>query len=125
METQEISEGNKLIAEFMGLLNIRDARPELRYNYDIWQLGVFIEGMGHKRSPIDPSYAMVDKLLYNDSWDWLIPVIDKISDCPPNSKEHYYWNEVDLDIRIFRASKDETYNSILEYIKWYNANKIN
>lgn len=50
MNDQEIIEGNKLIAEFMG--------------------------MGEKFLPMD--YEHENGVRYHSSWDWLMPVVEKI-----------------------------------------------
>lgn len=60
MAEQEIIEGNKLIAEFMGLKPFQDSRYGT-----LWP-----DPLGSKTSQFD--------LKYHTSWDWLKPVIDEI-----------------------------------------------
>jgi hypothetical protein len=93
----EIIQGNKLIAEFMG---------------------------GTLDSPSAPYYYFLSEgrykteLLYHSSWDWLIPVIEKIY-------------ELDLQRGLVFTIKDclasaclyDTYNCVVEFIENYNCNK--
>jgi hypothetical protein len=67
---QEIIENNKLIAEFMGL--IRSDEP--------------VGGLGHgkywwfHKKPFlwDESICSDEELNYHQSWDWVMPVVEKI-----------------------------------------------
>lgn len=83
------------------------------------------------------SIYKVNELLFHSSWDWLMPVVEKIerylyeeqatefkidifsgaSIYIPSTKTHihYSYNE---------SSKIESvYNAVIEFIKWYNENK--
>jgi hypothetical protein len=61
MEKQEISEGNKLIAEFMGLTQ---ADGE--------------DGVFHKGVWVDSELDHYESLEYDSSYNWLMPVVEKI-----------------------------------------------
>ena len=58
---------NKLIAEFMGVrtIGIDELRSILKQNRE--------DGFIH-----DPQAYLVEELQYHTSWDWLMPVVDKI-----------------------------------------------
>jgi len=56
--TMNTEEGNKLIAEFMGLKNL---------HADNW----FTDGA-------DIGFYIDDGICYHTSWDWLMPVVEKI-----------------------------------------------
>lgn len=117
---KEISEGNKLIAEFMGRDKAFDPRDKV-YHYDT-------------------------------SWDWLMPVVEKIGKTiiPKDWLKagwdlsvHYSIHSVgvsfeigDHDLHITDSgieakmwdniSKEpitRTWLAVIEFIKWYNANK--
>ena len=90
-------ENNKLIAEFMGL------------NID---KGVQADYMEHE-------------LKYHKSWDWLIPVIDKIDDkildnpkldCSEKMKDITIKNDF-MNIKYKFANIEEVYCTVVEFIK--------
>lgn len=96
METKEIIEGNKLIAEFMKV-SVSDYTS--------------YEEEGRK------CYTEND-LEYHSSWDWLMPVVEK---CLIGEAE---CNEPVLITNIYDAltsiSITGTFVAVVEYIKWYN-----
>ena len=81
-------ENNELIAEFMGV------------------------------DPIDIDYAIDEygKLKYHLSWDWLMPVVEKIEQVHEGVPQEL------IKLSLF-STIDEVYNAIIEFIKWYNKNK--
>jgi hypothetical protein len=108
-----VIESNKLIAEFMqypyffsdsGVDSWRDDDVER------WEIGI-------------DCYYKADELLFNESWDWLMPVVERIYD----SDEYYEYLQtysttfgggVELTINITNV-----YDAVVEFIKWYNENK--
>lgn len=121
--TKEISEGNKLIAEFMELKSFEDDR------YGIMWTNPVSDGVYEKDT---------SELKYHKSWDWLMPVLEKIEDLDHNpSLTHTYrvditgngttiqpnvWSGERWMIR--RNSRNNrlwnTWLSIIQFIKWYN-----
>lgn len=113
-------ENNKLIAEFMGFEPVTE-----EYFLD--------NGFENdKQMIIDTSDCK-----YETSWDWLMPVVDKIEitsvDGEDNSDE--FFNVV---IEVFECNIngsgrtvcgvgqnkiEATYKAVVEFIKWYNKNK--
>lgn len=60
--------------------------------------------------------ARSNKLLYNTSWDWLMPVVQKCFDTQqPSEGQHYFINEslLTMDIEV-------VYDRVVEFIKEYN-----
>lgn len=116
MKEQEIIEGNKLIAEFLG-----------------WKI---LKGSNRMSVYMDALYQ--DDLNYHSSWNWLMPVVEKIEalcntdydtsvvyiadiSCTievriNNSLE--YSKEINSDKKI-----NATFKSVVEFIKWYNEQK--
>lgn len=88
------TDNNKLIAEFMGLVvSDRDNyTSELHTNVDA-------------------------DLKYHTSWDWLMPVVDKILDISfqdEGDAEDFY------SIRDCMPDINHTYKAVVEFIKQYN-----
>lgn len=114
-----MNENNKLIAKFMGGNYI----SKEFFNNGAWDLKEH-----HGYQPI---------LYYNFSWDWLIPVIDKIEslnfivEIKQNTciiKSSFLGNKLSLTKQIYNYKKEytklsNTYKSVIEFINWYN--KIN
>lgn len=115
MKQEEITQGNKLIALFMGFTE----RTDLTTN-----------GMPlYQRSPekgqtMTACYSAQEheefvQLQYHSSWDWIMPVIHKISDL----------KEVDIERKrimqntLSTAHLDTVYSFVIGFIKWYNENK--
>jgi hypothetical protein len=145
------TEGNKLIAEFMGAKTNKTAvHEEVRktlQNTDFW-----IPLIGIVKQ---------DNLKYHSSWDWLMPVVEKIEKLPVNWKisqfkadgwtkngknDHWYevriqGNSCDIyesmamvDIREISLPHNDPYFkftdkiyavwlAVVEFINWYNQNK--
>lgn len=129
MTQEEIIEGNKLIAEFMGGKSYKGS------NYIFYS---FINGN------IKPYSEFLDEfkwgygcpldyeLKFHSSWDWLMPVVEKIYmlDEVKDVAVHYDYTRIWLQ-KGFIESNSYTYNSfieecwltIVEFIKWYNEQK--
>jgi len=96
-------ENNKLIADFMGI----------RYEEN-------------RSSHESSDYYFEDcELAYHTSWDWLMPVIDKIT-----SLDEYVEFKNDTSSMVDEGGVyintrfiENTYNETVEFIKWYNKNK--
>jgi hypothetical protein len=118
-------ENNKLMAEFMGYINNGDS-----------------EFLIHPETNYDHSINDKDWFLYHKSWDWLMPVVEKISTlCLTISVHgngctifHYFENgrpkaetikvyTGEAGIKNVRTPKEATYKAVVEFIKWYNENK--
>jgi hypothetical protein len=91
-----------LIGEFMGLTIITD--------------GI---------SLFDSDYKALKK--YNESWDCLMPVVEKIirtpspvknpADTTKSTKQH------EIQAHVGYVNIKETHNCVVEFIKWYNQQK--
>lgn len=74
----KIEEGNKLIAEFMGCKISKDRATCRGVKYTF---------------PYNKNESKhLTHLAYNSSWDWLMPVVEKI-EVLDDSKNHYSWFE--------------------------------
>lgn len=103
--TQEQIENNKLIAEFMGFAVIQG---------DIYNI------------PTDRGVGYVPKFMkYHKSWDWLIPVVEKMYNVlqvveDPNDDWRFDLHEQLLDINL-----EGLHELLVRFIKWYNENHKN
>lgn len=112
-------EQNKLIAEFMG--------AKMRKN------GYFYDGITFSTGW---NTCRPENMKYHDSWDWLMPVVEKIHGLGwlptltfggryrsysravfhnPNNRE--------LFDREAETMIEATYKAIVQFIQWYNENK--
>jgi len=109
MNSTEITEGNKLIAEFMGLEIYKDIfyklPIELRNAYGIRQ-DIPLEG-----------------LIYHESWDWLMPVVGKCFEkydlIENNSSNHQF----KLNDALIEVNINSLWRTVVEFIKYYNKQK--
>jgi len=110
-------ENNKLIADFM---NVQPIQYDEHYQ---WSDGVFFSVSGlEKDKVLQHIYKYVK---YASSWDWLMPVIDKIT-----SLDEYVEFKNDTSSMVDEGGVyintrfiENTYNETVEFIKWYNKNK--
>jgi hypothetical protein len=135
MKKSEFTKSNKFIAEFMfdkksGQLKTLDcvygASPKAKSFKD---LCMFDE-------PDSPN------LKYHESWDWLMPVLNKIGNIISKIVEDYYndpqslltkkyhnsnqmmENTMDLESsNVCKANITKVYKMAIIFIKWYNKNK--
>jgi len=136
MTQQEILEGNKLIARFSGYEYY--SLPEDRsYNPGWW-----LKDKHKTINKITHAYLCRshNDLRYYNSWDWLMPVVNKISEIHKDlhSDEKYEdlfesllklelnWNSFvyyNNDLRI-NSNIINNYLDVVNFIKWYNTNKL-
>ena len=104
---KEVLEGNRLIAEFMA------EEPEVLMQ-DLKRAGT------------------LESMHYHDSWDWLMPVVERIDSRTPYDPcvtVEYNWCSIktlngEFNIEVVGNSRIEaTYKAVVEFIKWYNENK--
>lgn len=118
-----IEEKNKMIAAFEGY--------KVDYGFD--KKGVLFAG----------HHIRLNQLRYHESWDWLMPVVDKIESSVFPIGTSKFGDEgihVDvqmisgvceitdedrngtLEINVFANSKlDATYQAVIQFIEWYNS----
>ena len=136
MSEQEIIEGNRLIAGFMGYSLIT---PEMRNNPEKW----YIKGKpscyweNHSLKSSKKVLCSEFDLQYHSNWSWLMPVVERIEegDFWVNIKKNHVtvaWdNKNTLDSKMIHSefgdySKIErVYMCVISFIKWYNNKKQN
>jgi len=108
MTSEEISNSNVLMAHFMGLKCGND-----------WEVRSEIAQWCH---PMD--------LKYDKSWDWLMPVVEKIETMDYGFKmcrkvvEVYVDSTKEVILKTKESCRMESlFKAVVEFINWYNANK--
>ena len=97
---KDVIENNKLIAELEGH----------QINYGFKKEGVLFLGQ----------HINADKLIFHSSWDWLMPVISKITRDESLIENEYRESIMDT---VPYGSIEDTHKTVVEFIKWYNENK--
>jgi len=118
---EEIIEGNKLIAEFMGYEKTIYSDV---FNGDLYALDV-------SKGEI---YA-ISQMQYHTSWDWIMPVVEKIESfgfytnilsADNDNKKHAMHitlvNEEEQYSLWYESKILAVYKAVVEFIKWYNQN---
>lgn len=111
----EITESNKLIAEFMGLKNISHSK---KYG------GIIIA------SPSEDDLEIVP-VLYHTSWDWLMPVVEKIESLNfavdiqsiPPSGQYCRIFSAGADVVPFKGYESKmtaVYQAVVKFIIYHN-----
>jgi len=129
MKQNEILEGNKLIAEFMGM--------HIKESVDLYEHWIYPESKSpfkHRNFTLDPS-----DLEYHLSWDWLIPAVEKIEKfdngvcsvlitgnaCDIAFSTKYNMQGEDYDapnfIKIKGSKISSAWSTVVDFIKWHNS----
>lgn len=114
MSEQEILEGNKLIAEFDGAIFTNDDTEAYPQGY------LYFQDIGAREAK---------NLMYNDSWDWIMPVVEKIHSYTDFWVTIYYRSckvfpmnrGVEMEILIEeKPTIEAVWIAVVEFIKWHN-----
>lgn len=123
MTKEEIIEGNKLIAEFMGLSTMLNAGDGYTFPFPITH--------GDFDSLYQTDCGFGEDLIYHESWDWIIPVVEKIQSLGAIdfviSVGHSVVVSWDDGTAYFEQTKgsgnksiETVYAAVILFIKWYN-----
>ena len=135
-------ENNKLIAEFMGQWNVHDTNGYWECSNCGEQWSAM---MGENELPQIHSECLPDLILhakYHTSWDWLMPVVEKIEEIAMEEVKGVYkvhrfrviFNFTQAEITDMSTGMtvgygdtgmklESTYEAVVEFINWYNKNK--
>lgn len=98
-------QNNKLIAEFMGIESFKDSLASLH------------------QGKINIDVDVYEQAKYHSSWDWLMPVINKIRSMDSTYEVEevgkYDW---DNEISHYEFDLELTYESVVEFINQLNNN---
>ncbi len=103
-------EKDRLILEFMGWKN----------HVDMGSIQLFYK---------DDEVKHISGMNFNSSWDWLMPVVEKIESLGHGVtiyRKGCHINDIGVSsINGFTHSNklEQTYKAVVEFIKWYNQTK--
>ena len=130
MTQEEINKGNKIIAEFMGILESSGTT--------LSESGIIVSAKGYDYRG---EFLLLDELRYDTSWDWLMPVVEKIEakgfwtaiyghtsfenkykSCSikkqdKNSEGGYVYN---FEGEWFESKIEAVFQACVDFAKWYN-----
>lgn len=67
--------------------------------------------------------ARLDDFKFHESWDWLMPIIQKIERLDTLDKDKDFNKQLDRVICKFIYTDIKTmYKAVIKFIKWYNEN---
>jgi len=136
-----IQKSNKLIAEFMGGKIMWKTGKHINISgYYLPYLGKNENTLTGEYEATINSYVSVSGLKYHNSWDWLMPVVEKIQNLGVSTNIHYYAgtnvNEATINSSVtflgykmeydnseFKTKMEATYTSVVKFIRWYNKQK--
>ena len=108
---------NKLIAEFMGVYD-EISLDSIAGNIHSWSDAPFFYITEDSKEKVMEGIAKYSK--YDTSWDWLMPVVEKILDLSfqdDGDAEDFY------NIRDCMPDLNHTYKAVVEFIKTYNSER--
>jgi hypothetical protein len=121
-----IEEKNRIIAEFMG------------YEEEQTENGEFVYAIEFKNpvklNDIQVEFFFAHELKYHTSWDWLMPVVEKIESLGYNVEKNFQHIDNDWQTLITKGHDilfqdfakegiDAMYCTVISFIKMYNENK--
>jgi len=145
MTKKQITEGNRLITQFMGWELIQTKDELKAWVFKNKETGNVM--LLDDRKPYDKKFWNKDSVLeFNESWDWLMPVIDKIEIISKTPIQFYFKerengqaidgikykvglnpnrdnNIHDVFIGESISKIEATFISVVEFINWYNKQK--
>ena len=126
MNTQE---NNKLITEFMGWKIALGTKDEYSTTHAITKYidtPLFSHNYNDKELSVETEHRL-DKMLFDSSWDWLMPVVVKCFNVYDDAYNTNVFNsdnqQFNLNDALLLTNIDALYNAVIEFIKWYNKNK--
>ena len=123
----ETIESNKLIAEFMGDFElVEEFRPEPDIDVTYCWKKLNNKSFGYDTADwrdysTNTDYS--DQVCYHFKWDWLMPVVEKISSLNNFTHEREWRNmlkETDIQTAFMWNDIDMVYGVVVEFITWYN-----
>lgn len=111
---EQVANGNYSIAKFDDYLN-RNQNPSIEYTDDEWLLKI------------------ADSMEYHSSWQWLMPVVDKIEKIGASVfiqndacwiKPNFLKPKFTISNLSDNSKIEAVWLSVIEFINWYNEHKL-
>ena len=133
----KIIENNKLIAEFMGFQLSWLTIPYGDKKENTVKIKTYVGDFPQMLN----EHCQPETLFYHSSWDWLMPVVEKITKdyayiayLPTCSEDEWaveFYSDKKEPFIVFKCVAEEydtsylkaVYKAIIEFIKWYNKNR--
>lgn len=100
-------ENNELIAKFMGY------RVEYYMTNPPKPTGICVRGKNSKGK------SVYEKMIFDSSWDWLMPVVHKAHEI--TTEHEKLFNHLEIFEIGLTTPIEEIYKAVVEFIKWYNG----
>ena len=120
---KEIVENNKLIAEFMGWKKHPIEDKSYYTPHTQWKFEDALFGGYPEKQWESSKVFKEDELMFEESWDWLMPVILKCKE-EMNYNENNDYHHIE-DTLLSYLSIDETYLAVVLFIEKHNENNKN
>lgn len=145
---QSIIDGSRLIVEFMGSKYINDPYKSNKEDIeltDFWHWSKPESGWP-RDNYTNQEYStgfMIENWAYHKSWDWLMPIVEKIETTNVKDEQVYlhteydnrveflgWYSQIDLGIKDlkdldtrYKTKIESCFNAVVWFIRWYNKNK--
>lgn len=126
---EKLLKNNKLIAEFMKYeLGFAHYTDQWGYHQctDAYIIPNFINSNKHVEDEGDNNF-LFHQLCFHSSWDWLIPVLNKIyllnNSLDFESEQYKTFEEIFSEVTLFEIFQNDissVYERCIEYINYYN-----
>ena len=141
MKTEEILKGNTLIANFLGyeIDSIAEELGETPRYYVSDRLECVADGVDWWDTYDGDwtSWLTADQMKFHSSWDWLMPVVEKIETLIFGEDEYFNFQILGgcsvyiisshgrelVSIDNEQSKLECAYKAAIEFLKWYNKNK--
>ena len=108
-------ENNRLIAEFMAFQTRTDAVDDRVLAYYV---GDVIKNADNSKNENEENVFHPEDMQFDTDWNWLMSVVEKTLTVGDDTNQ---WDNVLNELQT--VSIDNVYQSVIEFIKWYNLNK--
>ena len=122
---------NKLIAEFMGLKKCNCLNKPAPYYIPakLWWIDEddLYDEYGENNQMIDVHSLIVpNEMKFHTSWDWLMPVVEKITGLEEWHGEYCIDGAANTTFchALLRANIGDVYEEVTDFIKWHNEQEV-